>query len=162
MKKKFGTFAIFFSLSMIFLFIDFYTKAYAYYVMPYNVDVFQNVLGVDFSLTLAMNKGAAWGLFAEFQYLILALRIAVIVSLLFYLFFSNREKKLQLPLVLIVTGALGNILDFFLYGFVVDFFRFNLWGYPFPVFNVADILITSGVILFFLTSLLTKKKRAVC
>lgn len=162
MKKKFGVFAIFFSIAMILLFVDFYTKAYIYSFVPYNIDVFENVMGIDFSITLAMNKGAAWGLFAEFQHLILAIRMAVILALLFYLFFSSHEKKIQIPLILIVTGAFGNILDFFLYGFVVDFFRFNFWGYPFPVFNVADILITSGVILFFLTSFLTKKKRATC
>lgn len=151
MKKVLG----FGALALFLLLVDICTKAFAYNYLPltnegiYEVPIFRHFLGVDFSLTLALNKGAAWGIFADFQGAIVALRLGVIAALIGYLFFSPKARAL--PLVLIITGALGNVLDYFIYGSVVDFLRFNLWGYPFPIFNCADTLITLGVLTFFLS-----------
>lgn len=156
--RKFGFFAALFTAAFLLLFLDFYTKAYVYTLLPGNLDVFQNVLGVDFSITLAFNKGAAWGIFSDFQLAVLVFRILVIGALIAYLFVGQIERYKKIPLTLIATGALGNVVDFFLYGSVVDFLRFNLWGYPFPVFNCADTFITVGVFSFFFASLLNKKK----
>jgi signal peptidase II len=48
--------------------------------------------------------------------------------------------------MLIIAGGIGNILDYFIYGHVVDMFHFILWGYSFPVFNVADASIFMGIV----------------
>ena len=45
----------------------------------------------------------------------------------------------------IIVGAVGNLVDYVAYGFVVDMFHFILWGYDYPVFNVADTAITVGM-----------------
>lgn len=79
---------------------------------------------------------------------------------MFYLFFFNKNRRAEIPLVLIVAGAIGNIVDYFLYGFVIDFFHVILWGYDFPVFNVADISITLGVLWLFCFACVSKKKVA--
>ena len=149
------------------LLFDFLSKAYVYYLFPslqispggyYNaLPVFSNIAGVDFSINLTLNRGAAWGLFSQFQHLLIVVRIIVISCLLIYLFFFNALEKAEIPFVLIIAGALGNVIDFFLYGMVVDFLRFNLWGYHFPVFNFADVSITMGVIWLFLVVGFKKK-----
>ncbi|MFZ0564596.1 MAG: signal peptidase II [Chlamydiales bacterium] len=153
------------------LFLDFFTKAYVYNILPFydsyaglpsgEIEVFRNFLGIDFFIALTTNSGAAWGMFADFKSILLVVRILVILGLLVYLFFLNKSRSADLPLVFIISGALGNVIDFFLYGHVIDFLHFNLWGYHFPVFNVADSSITIGSVLFFVTALFFKKNRSV-
>ena len=123
------------------------------YQYPYGgIGVFQNWFGIDFSLNCLTNKGAAWGVLGHYQLPLTLLRIGMIVGMLIYLLFFNRNPAWQIPLVLIFTGALGNVLDFFIYGQVIDMFHFVLWGYDFPVFNVADSAITAGIAILFLLS----------
>ena len=61
-------------------------------------------------------------------------------------------KERNVWLGLIAVGALGNIVDYSLYGHVIDFFHFTFWGYSFPVFNWADSYITVGLFFFLLLS----------
>lgn len=160
--------ALLLAIGLIVLFVDFFTKAYVYYLIPMSdfsllfpfggVGVFRDFLGIDFAISLAVNKGAAWGIFANFQTLLLVIRILVIVGMLLYLFFLNPKRAADIPLSLIIAGAIGNVVDFFLYGYVIDFFHFNLWGYHFPVFNLADTAITIGVIWLFFIALFHKQR----
>jgi signal peptidase II len=153
---------------VVLLLLDFLSKAYVYHILPYHhscthrnyldIPVFFDFVGIDFFISLALNKGAAWGLLADFQIPLLIVRIAVIFGLIFYLFFINRKIPLDIPLMLIIAGATGNVVDFFLYGYVIDFLHFNLWGYHFPIFNFADSCITIGVGWLFLYALLARKK----
>lgn len=126
---------------------------------PYGgIGVFENLFGISFSLNRVENKGAAWGLFAEHSKLLIFVRCVLVLVLMFYALFWNKDAKKNLPLLLIITGATGNILDYFLYGHVIDLFHFNFWGYTFPLFNIADSLICIGVFLMFLPSLFVRKK----
>ena len=157
------------ALGMGLLFLDFFSKAYVYHLLPfvdsctglscYQIPVFHDLLGVDFAIALTFNRGAAWGIFADFQFMLIILRMLIIAGMFLYLFFFNQNRLIIPPLLLIIVGALGNILDFFLYGYVVDFLSFNLWGYHFPVFNLADTMITIGVAWLFLTAFFTRKKK---
>ncbi|MFN0065814.1 MAG: signal peptidase II [Chlamydiales bacterium] len=158
--KSYGRTASLLLLGLALLFIDFFTKAYIYNLVPLSRPVFQNFLGgIDFYFSLTFNKGAAWGLFSNFRYLLVAVRIAVIVGLFVYLFFRCDNRKMDAPLVLVLAGAIGNIVDFFLYGYVVDFLHFRFFGHSFAVFNIADALISIGVAWLFLLFLFTKKKK---
>lgn len=112
----------------------------------YGLPVFTNFFGIEFYLTLVTNKGAAWGLLSELPLLLISVRIGIVVALIGYLFFKDHNWIYDIPLVLIITGAIGNLIDTFIYGFVVDFLFFRFWGYNFPVFNVADALISVGVL----------------
>lgn len=125
---------------------------------PYGgIGVFKNFLGIEFSIVHAINRGAAWGLFSDYQFYLIVLRIVLIFSLIIYLIFYNKHSKWVIPMTLISAGALGNILDYFLYGHVIDMFHFILWGYDFPVFNVADSFICIGIFSLMLTSWCEKK-----
>src|SRR5689334_15162484 len=92
---------------------------------PYGgVGIFQDLCGgIDFSINHVTNTGAAWGVFSTFSKFLLLLRIALIIGLIVYLFFLNKDKAKQFPFALILTGAIGNVLDHFIYGHVVDMFH---------------------------------------
>lgn len=114
---------------------------------PYNgIGIFKNWLGTDFSIVHATNRGAAWSLFSDYQVWLLILRIFLVIGLGVYLFFYNKKKQWIVPLALIFAGALGNILDYFIYGHVIDMFLFSFYGWDYPIFNVADSAITIGII----------------
>ncbi len=117
---------------------------------PYGgIGVFRDFYGISFSLNRVENTGAAWGLFSHFSGYLFFLRCAIALTLLVYLLFFNKISARVFPLLLILAGATGNIVDFLLYGYVVDLFHFNFWGYTFPVFNVADMCIFLGVLAIF-------------
>lgn len=112
---------------------------------PYGgLPVFQDFYGIDFSINYVINHGAAWGILAAYQKQLLYLRLVLIVAIFIYLFFEKKIRN-QIPLVLILAGALGNIVDVFVYGHVVDMFHFVFWGFDYPVFNVADSAICIGI-----------------
>ena len=120
---------------------------------PYGgISVFKNFCGIDFSIVHQINTGAAWGMFSNFQDYLLFFRIVMIGVILSYLVFFNKTPLRRLPLLLILSGAIGNVSDYFIYGHVVDMFYFNFWGYSYPVFNIADSVIFSGVAMLFFQS----------
>lgn len=127
---------------------------------PYDgIGIFKNFIGIEFSVIHATNKGAAWGLFANFQTLLMAFRIIFVSGLGVYSIFFNQHKEWRIPLTLIFAGAIGNIVDYFLYGYVIDFLQFNFWGYDYPVFNIADSAIFIGISWILISSFFKDKKR---
>ncbi len=156
-------------IGLIILFLDVLSKYFIYHYLPMSnrfslwypyggIGIFKNFLGIEFSINHTINHGAAWGMFSEAQDFLLVLRIFMIAGLIGYLFFYNTNKSWNLPLVLISMGALGNVIDTFIYGHVVDMFHFIFWGYDFPVFNVADSSITMGVVWLFISTFLQPHK----
>lgn len=120
---------------------------------PYGgIPVFKNILGTEFSISHATNLGAAWGIFSQYQMSLLIFRIALIMGLLGYLLVTKKSRPQQFFLTCIVAGAIGNVLDYFIYGHVVDMLHFVILGYDFPVFNFADSSIFIGVAGYILTS----------
>ncbi|HSX13262.1 MAG TPA: signal peptidase II [Chlamydiales bacterium] len=105
-----------------------------------------NFLGISFSLNTIFNTGAAWGIFSGNPGLLFASRVLILTVLGVYLYFFQRAFLQRASLWLVAIGALGNAIDYLLYGHVVDFLHFVFWGYSFPIFNLADSYITLGVI----------------
>jgi signal peptidase II len=128
-------------------------------VYPYGgISVFRNWHGIDFSIVHVINKGAAWGFFSSLQEYLLYVRVAIIGGLVSYLFFVKATPFKKFCLTLIATGALGNVIDYFVYGHVVDMFYFIFWGYSYPVFNIADSAIFLGIMLLLCEALFAKIK----
>ncbi len=126
-------------------------------VYPYGgIPVFESFLGIEFSISHVINYGAAWGVLADAQVYLLALRISLIAAMFAYLLFMNTNEKWVLPLALVLSGAVGNVLDYFFYGHVVDMLNFFFWGYDYPVFNLADSAVFLGVVWVSLTTLRAK------
>ncbi|MFN8371097.1 MAG: signal peptidase II [Bacteriovoracaceae bacterium] len=117
-----------------------------------------------FNLTYVRNPGAAFGFLAEAHSSIrrpLFLFLPVLACLwLLWLIWTSRSKPLILPLsyTLILTGAIGNLIDRFSFGYVVDFLDFHIKSSHFPAFNVADSCISIAAGLLVLDFLLTLKK----
>lgn len=150
-------------LGFLILILDQVTKGFVYiylptidssfYWYPYGgIGIFQNFMGIEFSINHMTNTGAAWGILGDYQLFLMILRLGLIVGLCIHLYYFNRYFSWQLPLILIIAGALGNFIDFFIYGHVVDMLHFVLWGYDFPVFNLADSAISIGIFSIFLLS----------
>ncbi|MBA3957295.1 MAG: signal peptidase II [Parachlamydiaceae bacterium] len=131
-----------------------YSRGYPYGGIP----VFHNFFGIEFSINHETNRGAAWGMLANWQAYLVFFRIALIIGLLCYFFFFNKRRTWDIPLILITAGALGNIVDYFIYGHVIDMFHFVLWGYDYPVFNVADSAIFIGIAWLFILSFIEDRK----
>ncbi|HPD03170.1 MAG TPA: signal peptidase II, partial [Clostridia bacterium] len=73
-----------------------------------------------------------------------------IAALLVYLVVARKEKKyIRLPLVVILAGGIGNLVDRIKFGYVRDFFNFQF--IDFAIFNVADTCITVGAVLLILS-----------
>lgn len=134
---------------------------YGWLWYPYGgIGVFKDFFGIEFSLSHQINHGAAWGMFSNFQMPLLYLRIVLIFLLLLYAVFFNKHKNWNIPLALIIAGAASNVIDFFIYGHVIDMLHFVLWGYDFPVFNIADSAIFIGIASLLFLSTLEKKAPA--
>ncbi len=121
------------------------------------VPIFQNLLGIDFCIHHVTNRGAAWGIGSSLQDLLLFVRIAVVVGLAAYVRLSPKARQYRYPLIMIMAGGLGNIIDYFVYGHVIDMFHLFFWGYSYPVFNIADASIFLGIVWLLLHSFVSKK-----
>lgn len=109
------------------------------------IGIFRDFLGIQFSIHHVTNFGAAWGTFSQFPQILLGVRILLILGMTTFTFFFQQEKAWHMPMILIIAGAMSNVLDSFLYGHVVDMFHFILWGFDYPVFNIADSAVCIGV-----------------
>lgn len=97
-----------------------------------------------FHLTYCENTGAAFSLFTGQRWLLLAVTVVLLSGLLWALHNNWLQNAFgRMSLRLIISGAIGNMIDRILLGYVVDLFDFRLIN--FPIFNVADILLCVGV-----------------
>lgn len=143
--------------AILFIAADQLTKYYAVLMLkdqaPYSV-----VDGV-FELHYLENNGAAFGILQgqKFFFLFIA---AIILSMILYVLFKipyqKKYIKLHITLVLIASGAIGNLIDRIRYDYVVDFLYFSLIN--FPVFNVADIYVTLAAIFLVILLLFVYKE----
>lgn len=107
-----------------------------------------------FHLTLVFNTGSAFGLFKDWTAFFIMTSIIVIALIFFHcLRYRHKDIFLILSLGLILGGAVGNLIDRILFGYVIDFFDFRVW----PVFNIADSSITIGAALLVLKVLFDKR-----
>ncbi len=124
--------------------IDHITKYWAYTDLRVNGAI-PIIKGV-FSLSYAQNSGAAWGLFSGSQMLNWLPIILGIVLLFIYqrLPQTKRMLPLNISLLALIAGAIGNRIDRSVYGYVQDFLYFEL--IDFPIFNIADCYIVCSTI----------------
>jgi signal peptidase II len=108
------------------------------------------------SFDLALNRGVSWGLFhssGQHMFILLTAVIMLIICAVGYHTYNRmRQGKLIIGEVLILSGALSNVLDRILYGGVVDFILLSVGSYSWPVFNCADTYVVLGVFIMFLTN----------
>ena len=113
-----------------------------------------NVLGGLVDFRLVHNTGAAWGIFAGNTVALGLFSLIAIAVLIGYFLFSIKSISLvqTIGIALIIAGGIGNVIDRFVQGYVIDFIAVTF--IDFPVFNVADIGVTCGIALYFFGLLL--------
>jgi signal peptidase II len=110
-----------------------------------------------FHFTYVHNTGAAFSFFQGGTIWLRWLSLVVSLGLTIYAFYSRLSMAEQLGYGLILAGALGNGIDRFLFGYVVDFLDFR-W-INFPVFNLADTCINIGILLLLYASFKPRKSQ---
>ena len=152
MKKK----RIFWTVALIGLILDQITK---YIVVQNFINIgdsfplWKNV----FHFTYVINTGAAFSFFRGGVSWLRWLSLIVSLGLIAFAWYVPRMNKIeQLGYGFILAGALGNGIDRFLFGYVVDFLDFRLIG--FPVFNLADVSINLGIFFLIIASFKATKK----
>ena len=133
------------SIAMITLVIDQITKTIIGNLIKLGTT--KQVIKNFFYLTTVHNDGAAWGIFSNYQFIII---IGTIISFFViykftYGFKTNTRNNIAFGLLL--GGLSGNLIDRLFLGYVRDFLDFIIFSYDFPVFNIADVAIVIGVLL---------------
>jgi len=106
------------------------------------------------SLTYLKNNGAAWSILQGQQWLFNILTPIAVLVALYFLWRKNSELFYNIALSLIVAGALGNFIDRLRQGFVVDMFQLDFIN--FPIFNIADSMLSIGFVVLILAIILDK------
>ena len=115
-----------------------------------------------FNLVRAHNTGAAFSFLAAAsgwqRWFFTAIGVAATLFILWLLRSHAHQKLFAFALACILGGAVGNVIDRMLHGYVVDFLQFHWRGWYFPAFNVADSAITVGAACLILDELLRVRK----
>jgi signal peptidase II len=148
--------------SVLVIVLDQYTK----YLVMENLVEFQriNILPV-FDLVRFHNTGAAFSLLADAggwqHWLFTAIAVGVSLGIVWYQWSlpARGVKTLALGLALVLGGAVGNLIDRIMHGYVVDFLLVYYGAWSWPAFNVADSAISVGVALIIFDSLFFERRR---
>ena len=137
-------FPLYFSIFITCIFADRISKFFA--VKFFNEDLF---VSKNINLSLTWNRGVSWG-FLNFEskkaFLLLTFFILSIILIFFIHVFMQYKKNFSVIFeTLILSGAVSNIVDRFIYGAVVDFLEFHVYDWYWPIFNVADVFVVIGI-----------------
>lgn len=138
MKKKV------YVLSLIFFLIDLISKLIILKI--------ENILPITviknfFYLNKVTNEGAAFSSFTGYQIILILIAIVVLIYIHKSVLKDIKTNLGTISISLLVGGILGNLFDRIVYNKVIDFLSFNIFGYMFPIFNIADTFICIGVLL---------------
>lgn len=151
--KKLEWFTILFVLGL-----DAISKTLTSTLIPYGDIV--SVIPNFFWLTSLKNTGAAWSFLEGQQWVFIVISsIACIVMGVIFVRTDKKHAWIRYGLIFMFAGAFGNLLDRLTVGGVRDFLAFNLWGYHFPVFNVADMALNIGVACMIIETILDERRK---
>jgi len=116
------------------------------------------VINDFFSLTHVHNDGAAFSFLADQsgwqRYFLSGVSLVASVAIIIWMRRIDAGRLLKLfALSILLAGAIGNLIDRFFRGFVIDFIDLHYQTFYWPIFNVADILISVGVVLLIFSDL---------
>jgi len=153
MKEKLKHYKILWGLVFFVLILDQFTKYLVQLALPTRPDHILATVGQWLTLVYVQNTGAAWGVMAGSGYILGALAIVALVTI----YLLRRALKLkrvpmQIAFGLLVAGIVGNMIDRLALGYVVDFIDCSVGDFRFPAFNIADMGISIGVVLYVLYS----------
>ena len=151
MKKRPYIIAIFFFL------IDFFSKQIVTHALVLNKSI--KVIDNFFYLTYVKNTGAAWSILEDQRILLLIISVLALYIIHKFINKEDLSKVEGLSYGMIIGGILGNLLDRIVYSSVIDFLDFKIFGYNYPVFNLADTFIVIGAILVIFIGIKKEKNK---
>ncbi len=145
MKKKPYIIAFFFFI------IDFISKQIVIHFLSLNESIL--VIKNFFYLTYTRNNGAAWSILKDQRLLLLIVTVIVLFLINKYMNKEELSKTENFIYGMIIGGIIGNLFDRIVYASVIDFLDFKIFGYNYPIFNLADTFIVIGIILLIIVSI---------
>lgn len=132
-------------ISLIILIIDQLTKTI--------IEVFFNtyesipIIKNFFYITVAHNTGGAWSIFSNYSYLFIIFSCLALIIMIKLMFSFKSNLRNNIAFACIIAGIISNLADRIFLGHVRDFLDFRIFGYDYPIFNIADMAIVIGVFL---------------
>ena len=144
--------------AVIIFIIDQFIKTLAFNYLN-NITIIPSFL----SFIFAKNKGAAFSILWGNRWVIIIITILILFFLIHTILKERKKieryiKFYDVTYGLLIGGILGNLFDRILRGYVIDYIALSIFGYSFPIFNIADIAITSGVIFMIIYILFFENK----
>jgi signal peptidase II len=137
--------------AVLLLLLDQVTKWY--FVLAFELHESRDIIPGVLSFTSVRNPGAAWSMLSGYSWVLMLIGLAAAIVLVwFFRAIAEAWRERYYALAIVLSGIIGNTLDRFYHGVVVDFIHvhwYNVWHYP--VFNVADMAICCGVCVLFLS-----------
>ena len=135
-------------------------------IIVFIVDIISKILVSNFMLedqsikiinnflyfTYAKNTGIAFSFLEGNMLFIISMTLIIVVLLIKYVQNKKLDLKEKISYGLVLGGAIGNLFDRIVYGYVIDFIDVYIFGYDYPIFNVADSCVVVGIILILLLS----------
>ncbi len=156
-KKKLALIIDFIAIAIL-IFLDQFTKHLA--VVHLKDQESFVIIPKVLELTFLKNRGAAFGILQDQKVFFVMIAVMILFVIAYVLFQLPMEKKymfLQIILVMIASGAAGNMIDRVRNDYVVDFISFVIIN--FPIFNVADIYVTVSTIVFIILFIFYYKEK---
>ena len=136
-------------ISLIFILVDFIVKI----IVNSNMNVYDSIIIIPnfFSITYVRNIGAAFSIMENSRILFIIIGFIALILIYKYLIMNKvLNKYLMISYSMLIGGIIGNMIDRIIYGYVIDYLSFNLFGYNFPIFNLADTFIVVSIIMLLL------------
>ncbi len=149
-------------INFILIFFDFISKQIVKHFFSFPLFKYKVIDGF-FNLVYVKNKGVAFGFLRHLEgklrnFFLIYIPIIIIVIIFLYLIFNKKITRLSFwGFNFIIAGAIGNLIDRYFYGYVVDFIDIYYKNFHWPAFNFADSYITIGIILLIIDGLMPKK-----
>jgi len=121
---------------------------------PENIVIIDKVI----NFTFLKNTGAAYSFLSNHTCILIVLTIVFCLVLAYFVFFKKLPIGMRVSLSCVLAGGFSNLVDRVYYGYVIDMFETQF--ITFPVFNVADIFITCGGIVFIIFYIFYDSKQA--
>ena len=148
---------IIFSIITFTIFLDLITKNYALSSLIINHSISINNF---LNFTLAFNHGAAFSFLSNaggWQKWFFIIFSVIVILIITYILVKEKNSQ-YIAFSFVIGGAIGNLYDRILYGYVIDFIEFHYNSFYWPIFNIADIAISIGIILL-LYSMFAKESK---
>ncbi len=148
---------IYIIIGILMLAADFISKM----LVSHNMNLYETIEIIEgvFSLTYIRNKGMAWGMLENQRWIfVMATVVIVAVIIVFAVRYGKIHPTLNLGMSLVVSGAIGNLIDRIFYSEgVIDFLHAEF--IDFPIFNIADIAVCVGAGLIMIYIIFFDKKK---